>query len=100
TVKVNFSKTELDITVTIEDNGRGIPKEHLGRIFERFYRVDKSRSKEKGGSGLGLSIVKHIMEAHGSRVEVFSEQGVGSKFWFNLKAGTHAPAKHWDDEED
>ena len=99
-VKVIFTQNKEEVITLIEDNGRGIPKEHIGRIFERFYRVEKSRSKEKGGSGLGLSIVKHIMEAHGSKVEVESEQGVGSKFWFKLKLGEEVDNKLWEDEED
>lgn len=73
------------IKVLIKDNGRGIPAEHLNRIFERFYRVDKSRAKVSGGSGLGLSIVKHILEAHKTTVDVQSEVGKGSVFSFRLK---------------
>ena len=59
-------------------------EKHLGRIFERFYRVDSSRSREKGGSGLGLAIVKHIIEAHGETIEVMSTPGVGTVFSFSL----------------
>jgi two-component system, OmpR family, phosphate regulon sensor histidine kinase PhoR len=73
------------IRVLIRDNGRGISAEHLNRIFERFYRVEKSRAKASGGSGLGLAIVKHILEAHKSQIEVQSEVGKGSVFSFRLK---------------
>lgn len=73
------------VSVQIRDNGRGISPEHLGRIFERFYRVDKSRAKVSGGSGLGLSIVKHILEAHKTSIDVQSEVGKGSVFSFRLK---------------
>ncbi len=71
----------------VKDNGRGIPPEDIERIFERFYRVEKSRSKNKGGTGLGLAIVKHILEAHQTKVNVISEVGVGSTFSFTLKRG-------------
>ena len=71
--------------VSVRDTGVGIPQVHLARIFERFYRVDKDRSREVGGTGLGLAIVKHIVEAHGSKVEVESEEGIGSTFSFHLK---------------
>lgn len=86
-VKVGIKKVSGNrIQVNVSDNGRGIPEEDIHRIFERFYRVEKSRSKEKGGTGLGLSIVKHIMEAHDSKIEVKSELGIGSTFWFILEA--------------
>ncbi len=79
-VKVYSSKSEKYAAITVEDTGIGIPKEAVPLIFERFYRVDKSRSRNEGGTGLGLSIVKHITEAHDGKVEVQSEPGKGSKF--------------------
>ena len=73
------------VIVRITDNGEGIPNEHIPRIFERFYRVDKSGSRKEGGSGLGLSIVKHIIEAHGEKIYVESVPDVGSEFSFTLE---------------
>ncbi|MBP8976864.1 MAG: HAMP domain-containing protein [Bacteroidetes bacterium] len=73
------------VNIEVSDTGIGIPEEHIERIFERFYRVDKERSREAGGTGLGLSIVKHIIEAHSSKVIVTSEVGKGSTFSFSLK---------------
>jgi two-component system phosphate regulon sensor histidine kinase PhoR len=85
TVTIDFEIGKSDVTVAVKDTGRGIPPEDLKRIFERFYRVEKSRSKEMGGTGLGLAIVKHIIEAHHSKVSVTSALGKGSVFSFKLK---------------
>jgi two-component system phosphate regulon sensor histidine kinase PhoR len=84
---VTFYITEEDKTIelSIEDDGPGISDEHLNRIFERFYRIEKSRAKTKGGSGLGLAIVKHIIEAHQSKVEVASKMKKGTTFKFKLE---------------
>lgn len=79
----NLIKNKVIVRVT--DNGEGIEKKHLPRLFERFYRVDKSGSRKEGGSGLGLSIVKHIIEAHDEKIYVESEYGVGSEFSFTLE---------------
>ncbi|HXF48366.1 MAG TPA: ATP-binding protein [Verrucomicrobiae bacterium] len=79
-ITATAAKKEGAVEISVTDTGIGIPSQDLGRIFERFYRVEKSRSKEEGGTGLGLSIVKHIAEAHGGRVEVESEVGKGSRF--------------------
>jgi len=71
--------------VRVTDNGEGVEAKHLTRLFERFYRVDKSGSREEGGSGLGLSIVKHIIEAHDEKIYVESKFGIGSEFSFTLQ---------------
>ena len=79
----NLIKNKMIIRIT--DNGEGISKEHLPRLFERFYRVDKSGSRKEGGSGLGLAIVKHIIEAHDEKIYIESDLGIGSKFSFTLE---------------
>ena len=73
------------LIVRFRDNGEGIEKQHIPRLFERFFRVDKSGARSEGGSGLGLSIVKHIIEAHGEKMYVESEFGKGSEFSFTLE---------------
>lgn len=79
-VDIEAAQHDSEITVAFQDYGVGIGKEHLPRLFERFYRVDKSRSRKQGGTGLGLAIVKHIVNAHGGSVTVESEPGKGSVF--------------------
>ena len=81
----NIVKNKVLVRVT--DNGEGIIKENMPRVFERFYRVDKSGSRKEGGSGLGLSIVKHIVEAHNEKIYVESQFGIGSEFSFTLEKG-------------
>jgi len=83
-IKVVTDMKPKEVTISVQDNGMGIPKADLPRIFERFYRVDKTRSRDVGGSGLGLSIVKHILEVHNTSIKVESEENKGTKFEFNL----------------
>lgn len=85
--KVSFYEMDEDLLIEVSDDGIGIREEHIPRLFERFYRVDKHRSRSQGGSGLGLAIVKHIIEAHGQTVNVRSAPNVGSTFAFTLKKG-------------
>jgi two-component system phosphate regulon sensor histidine kinase PhoR len=92
TIAVTASGTGEGVAIEIRDSGIGIPREDLGRIFERFYRVDRTRSRELGGTGLGLSIVKHIIEAHGGKITVESEIGKGSRFILFLPNQTPAGA--------
>jgi len=73
------------VIVRITDNGEGVSEEHIPRLFERFYRVDKSGNRDVGGSGLGLSIVKHIIEAHDEKIYLESVEGIGSEFSFTLE---------------
>jgi two-component system phosphate regulon sensor histidine kinase PhoR len=74
------------LEIAVADDGPGIPRDSQERIFERFYRVDKARSREQGGTGLGLAIVKHVVQAHGGEVRIESEFGSGSRFIINLPA--------------
>ncbi len=84
-ILVEFLEKDKDFQIKIIDNGPGISSEHLPRIFDRFYRVDKSRARQIGGSGLGLSIVKHIVQAHGSKIMVESKIDKGTEFYFRLE---------------
>ena len=83
-ITVSVKDAGNEVHVTVADTRIGIPRKHLNRIFERFYRVDKNRSRELGGTGLGLSIVKHIIQSHGGRVWVRSELEEGSVFAFSV----------------
>jgi len=85
-VEVDLTTDDGEVVLAIVDTGLGIPSRDLPRIFERFYRVDRARSRETGGTGLGLSIVKHVAENHGGRVEVASELGRGTRFEVRLPA--------------
>lgn len=86
-VEVRFYDMDKQILTEVSDDGVGIPQEDIPRIFERFYRVDKSRSREAGGTGLGLSIVKHIIEAHKQTINARSSEKAGSTFSFTLQKG-------------
>jgi len=83
--KLKFKVFDETAIIEVSDNGIGIEEKHLPRLFERFYRIDKGRSREQGGTGLGLSIVKHIIEAHEQHITVASQPGVGTTFTFTLK---------------
>ncbi len=88
TVWITARQAGNEVRIAVEDTGVGIPPEHLPRIFDRFYRVDKSRSRAGGGSGIGLTIAKHLVEAHGGRIWAESEgRGKGSSFMFTLPIG-------------
>jgi signal transduction histidine kinase len=84
TVSVSAKVTDKEVVVSVADEGIGIPEQHIGRIFERFYRVDKGRSRDTGGTGLGLSIARHIARNHGGDITIESQVGVGSTFRVRL----------------
>jgi two-component system sensor histidine kinase SenX3 len=100
TVELQAELVGDDVALTVRDHGVGIPPGDLDRIFERFYRVDRARSRETGGTGLGLAIVRHVATNHGGSVTVESVEGVGSAFTLHLPARTGAddaaapPAPH------
>jgi two-component system phosphate regulon sensor histidine kinase PhoR len=85
-VRILARRDASEVVISVEDEGCGIPAEHLPRLFERFYRVDKARSRSLGGTGLGLAIVKHIVKAHAGRVQVQSTPGKGSVFSIHMPA--------------
>ena len=91
TVVIEVKSGDSEAAVTVKDTGIGIPPEHQGRIFERFYRVDKSHSKEVGGTGLGLSIVKHAAKIHNARIELKSALGEGTEITVYFPVGNDAP---------
>ena len=86
-ISIDFLDKDNNVSVFVSDNGIGIEEVHLPRLFERFYRVDKGRSRAQGGSGLGLAIVKHIIEAHHQQIKVSSKVGEGTTFTFGLVSG-------------
>ena len=85
TTEISFESDEENIMIKVNDNGEGISEENMPRLFQRFFRVDISRSRSQGGSGLGLAIVKHIIDAHNENIYVQSTIGIGSEFSFSLK---------------
>ena len=84
---VSWDIFATQVRLSVADTGIGIPEQHLQRVFERFFRVDKARSRELGGTGLGLSIVKHLVQAFGGQVAVFSQVGEGTRFDVTLPRG-------------
>lgn len=97
-IRVGARMLEAEVEFSVQDFGPGMASEHLDRIFERFYRIDKARSRESGGTGLGLAIVKHIVLAHGGRIWAESELGVGAMFHFTLPLAPGAPGSHGADQ--
>jgi signal transduction histidine kinase len=85
-VTLSYVITDKRVTISVTDTGIGIADEHISNLFDRFYRTDKARSRDSGGTGLGLSVVKSILDAHGSDINVESTLGLGTRFWFALPA--------------
>lgn len=86
-VALRYMQEAGGVRIEVEDSGIGISEEHLDRLFDRFYRTDKARSRDKGGTGLGLAVVRSILHAHDTEIQVKSTPGAGSTFWFRLPAG-------------
>jgi signal transduction histidine kinase len=85
-IRLEYEVVDKKVTISVTDTGIGIDDEHLDNLFDRFFRTDKARSRDSGGTGLGLSVVKSILDAHGSDIHVDSKMGRGTKFWFTLTA--------------
>ena len=83
-IRLLVQADEQAIKMTVSDTGMGISQEHMGRVFERFYRVDKARSRKLGGTGLGLAIVKHAVLLHGGSVDIKSTEGQGTSIYLNF----------------
>ena len=94
-IDVKLVKSENNVRVSVFNTGEPIPEESIPYLWDKFYKVDKARTREYGGSGVGLSIVKEIISAHGEHINVVSTQGVGSEFIFSLKK---SDKKNDDDE--
>ena len=92
-IRINIEQRKKVVNISVEDSGIGIPKNDRKRIFERFYRIEKSRSKKRGGTGLGLAIVKHIIEGHKTKIKLKSKINQGSIFSFNLKLAPNKKKK-------
>ena len=88
-IEISVAKTDQVVEIQIRDNGNGIQPEHQSKIFNRFYRVDKARSRNEGGTGLGLAIVKHIVQYHNGKIDVESKKGSGSCFNIRLPDGVN-----------
>ena len=88
-VGIGVSSVDGIVEIAVTDQGPGIPEDETERVFERFYRVDQARSRRNGGSGLGLSIVKHVVQNHGGEVRVWSQTGSGSTFTIRLPETSH-----------
>src|SRR5215472_17057048 len=84
TITIDASLTDGSVAISVSDEGPGIPEDDLGRVFERFYRVDKSRARDPGGTGLGLAIVKHLVELHGGSVRAENEPDGGARFTITI----------------
>lgn len=93
-IRINIEQRKKVVNISVEDSGIGIPKNDRKRIFERFYRIEKSRSKKRGGTGLGLAIVKHIIEGHKTKIKLKSKINQGSIFSFNLKLAPNKKKKN------
>ncbi|ERL65802.1 cell wall metabolism sensor histidine kinase WalK [Schleiferilactobacillus shenzhenensis] len=98
TITVRLFRSREHVLISIADQGLGIPRADLAKVFDRFYRVDKARSRQQGGTGLGLAISKEIVEAHRGRIWVNSTEGKGSTFYISLPYEAYDPGGDWDDE--